>query len=103
MRKQPVTLSIYSTNPHCWHAAQQLMILTMTIWAFPEWQWRSYRSVFSANKTEKGAWAAPAVAAPGPYALLPGIFPVIVRKKYTCPLDPSRPLWQRKRSVKIQL
>ena len=38
---------------------------------------------------------------PVPYALPPGCPPVVVRKNYMCPLDPSRPLSQRKFYVKI--
>jgi len=36
-----------------------------------------------------------------PYALYPTVPPVVVRKNYMCPFDPSRPLSQRKFYVKI--
>jgi len=55
----------------------------------------------------KGAqWAAPVgwqgELPPVHYALPPSVPPpVVVRKKYMCPLDPSRPLLQRKVYVKI--
>ena len=50
-------------------------------------------------------WAAPAVWQGGSCPLvsytLPRLPPVVLKKNYMCPLDPSRPLSQRKVYVKI--
>jgi len=55
-------------------------------------------STFRYGRRQRGGRGA---AAPVPYAPPFRLPPVVMRKKYACPLDPTHPLSQRKVYVKI--